>query len=495
MTIETPGPVRSLPLRYHVEVLTPDQVGRIHAGALEILRRTGIATNSRKLLELMADRGQDVDVQNRRIRFAPDFVEERRALAPRHFTLAGRRPDRDLTIDGAHGYLSPDGCAPQVIDLDTGRRRSSTKADLGQITRLADALPEIGFLWRSVSAGDTPPETRSLHEVEVQLNNTTKHLQTGAGTDAVTARGVVELCRTVAGGADALRARPTLSSIQCIISPLFWDEGPIDAIETYAEAGIPISITSMALACATAPGTVAGLLTLTIAEILSGLVILQTMAPGARAVCAAYPSTMDLHSGALNLAAGPDDSFAAMACTQVVHSLDLPCATGMLGTGAKRSNWQAGAQAALTAAKNVFMPADLFNGAGSLYASNVFSPIQLLLDCELFDSVIRWAEGYAVDDAHIGLDVIEHVGPEGHFLAEPHTLQHMGELWRATYMDGSSWEEWEAAGEPDPRDVALAGVRRLLAEHESEPLDDAVARELSRIVAAYEAGPLGRAGG
>jgi len=484
---EPAEPIRSLPLRYRVDVLAPDQVARIRDAALAILDRTGFATRSVALLDRMAEHGQRVDAGARRIRLDPAFVEERIALAPPHFTLAGRRPDRDLAIDGTHGYLSPDGCAPQVIDLDTRQRRSSTKADLGQVTRLADALPEIGFLWRSVSAGDTPAEVRSLHEVEVQLNHTTKHLQTGSGADAFGARGVVELCRTVAGGTEALRARPILSSIQCIISPLFWDEGPLDAFEIYAEAGIPISIVSMAMACATAPGTVAGLLALTVAEILSGLVILETIAPGAKAICTGYPSTMDLRSGALNLAAGPDDSFAAMACTQVLRALEVPCATGMLGTGAKRSDWQAGAQAALAAAKNVFMPADLFNGAGGLYAANVFSPAQLLLDCELFGSVVRWAEGYAIDDEHIGLDVIEDVGPEGHFLAEPHTRQHMGELWRATFMDRTSWEEWQAAGEPDPSDIALTEVRRLLAEHEPEPLDEAVAGELSRIVASYGA--------
>jgi trimethylamine--corrinoid protein Co-methyltransferase len=195
---------------------------------------------------------------------------------------------------------------------------------------------------------------------------------------------------------------------------------------------------------------------------------------------------MDLRSGALNLASGPDDSWAQMACTQVLRALELPCATGMLGTGAKRSNWQAGAQAALSAAKSAFLPADLFNGAGGLYASNVFSSVQLLLDCELFGQVVRWAEGHDVDEAHLGLDVTERVGPEGHFLAEPHTREHMGELWRSRYMDASSWEEWRAAGQPDPADVAASEVRRLLAEHEPEPLDDAVARELSRIVAAYE---------
>mgnify|MGYP003345009565 CR=1 FL=1 len=61
--------------------------------------------------------------------------------------------------------------------------------------------------------------------------------------------------------------------------------------------------------------------------------------------------------------------------------------------------------AALTVAKNAFLPADLFNGAGGLYASNVFSPAQLLLDCELFDSVATWTEGYALDDEHLGLEI------------------------------------------------------------------------------------------
>jgi trimethylamine--corrinoid protein Co-methyltransferase len=336
-----------------------------------------------------------------------------------------------------------------------------------------------------VAATDQPAETHDLHEVEVQFHHTTKHMQTGSGTDAVTARGVVELCRTVAGGADELRARPNLSSIQCIISPLFWDEGPVDAIATYVGAGIPISVTSMALACATAPATVAGLVTLTIAELLSGLAIVDALAPGAPAVYAAYPSTMDLYTGALNLASGPDDPFAAMACAQVLGVLGLPSATIAMGSGAKRSNWQAGAQGALSAAKTAFVPADLFSGAGGIYASNVFSPAQLLLDCELFDAVIRWSEGYGFDDERLGLDVIDQVGPADHYLGEQHTLDHMRELWRSRYMDRTSWEEWTAAGEPDPEQTAWSEVRRILAEHEPEPLDEGLSAELKRIVAVY----------
>ena len=487
MTIATPQSIRSLPRTFQVNVLTPDQVARIHASALAILERTGVATTSDRLLRLMADHGQDVDFEQRRIRFAPEFVEGRRTFAPRHFTLAGRHPDRDLAIDGVQAYLSPDGCAPQTIDLETGKRRASTKADLGALTRLADALPEIGFLWRSVAATDKQGPVHSLHEVEVQFHNTTKHMQTGAGAHADSSRSVVEMCRAVAGGTEELRARPNLSSIQCIISPLFWDEGPIDAITIYAEAGIPISLTSMPLACATAPSTVSGLIALTIAELLSGLAILHTIAPGAKAICAAYPSTMDLYSGALNLAAAPDDAFAVMACTQILRELGMPSGGTIFGSGAKRSNWQAGAQSALSTVKSAFAPPDLMSGAGGLYSSNVFSAAQLLLDCELFGATARWAEGYGFDDERIGIGVVDEVGPAEHYLGEQHTLDHMRELWRSTFMDRSSWEDWQKAGEPDPEEVAFAEARRIIAEHEVEPLEDDLSRELSRIVAACEA--------
>ncbi len=486
------GPVRALPHRCRAEVLSAEEVERVRRAALAILERTGIATNSDRLLALMADHGQRVDPARRRIRLDPAFVAERMALAPRRLTLAGRRPELDLELDGTRGYLSPDGCAPQLLDPATGERRASTKEDLARITRLADALPEIGLLWRSVSANDVPAEVRSLHEVEAQLGNTAKHLQTGAGTDGWSARGVVELLRTVAGGAEALRARPLLSSIQCVISPLFWDRGPVEAMATYAEAGVPISIVSMAMACASAPATIGGLVTLTVAEVLSGLAILQTLAPGAPAILTGYPATMDLRSGALNLAAGPDDAFAEMACTQVLRSLGPPCATGLFSSGAKRPGWQSGAQGGLSAARAVFSPADLYNGAGGLYAANVFSPVQLVLDAELFGIAVRWAEGHALDEERLGLEVIERVGPEGHFLGEPHTLAHMHELWRSRVLDDTSWEEWEAAGEPDAVARAEAEAKRLLAEHEPEPLPEDVERELGRIVAAYETEALTR---
>ena len=53
-------------------------------------------------------------------------------------------------------------------------------------------------------------------------------------------------------------------------------------------------------------------------------------------------------------------------------------------------------------------------------------------------------------------------------------------------MDAGSWEQWQAAGGPTPAVAAEAEARRILAEHQPEPLPEDVAAELFRIVAAYE---------
>ena len=138
-------------------------------------------------------------------------------MGARDLTLCARDPALDLVLDGTRGYLSTDGCPGDMIDLETRRRRGGTKADLAELTRLADALPEIAFMWQCVSANDSPVPVRPIHETHAQLVSTTKHIQQMTAVDGSNARGIVEMARAVAGDADRLRARPLLSNFQCVI--------------------------------------------------------------------------------------------------------------------------------------------------------------------------------------------------------------------------------------------------------------------------------------
>lgn len=164
------SPVRALPIRDPIlRPLAPDGLARLHAASLRILEETGVAVTSAMIRERLAAAGALVDGD--RVRLPALLVEAALAAAPSTYTLGARDPAWDLPLDGAHGYLSVDGSAAEILDLETGERRASTEADLAQVTRLADALPEIAFLWQGAEAGDRPVPVRPLHELRTQIAN------------------------------------------------------------------------------------------------------------------------------------------------------------------------------------------------------------------------------------------------------------------------------------------------------------------------------------
>jgi trimethylamine---corrinoid protein Co-methyltransferase len=478
--------IRSFPRRLAMEVMSGDQVALVHTRSLDILSKVGITTSNEQLLKQMADHSQRVDMQAKRIWLDPSFVEERLAMAPRSYTLAARDPMCDLALDGTRCYLSTDGCPADVIDLESGRRRAGTKQDVADISRVADALPQIGVVWQSTSANDVPVPVRPIHETHAQWAATSKHIQQMTAIDPFNAQGIVEMASIVAGGTSNLRDRPIISNFQCSISPLHWDDGPIAAMEIFAAAGVPVGICSMPLAAASAPLSVAGLLTMSNAEILSGIVILETLVPGAKTFYVNYASTIDLFSGSLNPAWGAEEIFTEMAATQMARHYGVPSSAGAFGTGSLRSDWQAGVHSALSCMGATLMPGDMLTGVGSLAGDSVSSMAQLLLDCEVFELTSRWVEGFPIDDEHIALETIEQVGPGGHFLDADHTLEHMRDFWRSRYMNTSTWSEWEQRGRPEPADAATTEAKRILAEHEPLPLADGVEGELAAVVQSYE---------
>jgi trimethylamine:corrinoid methyltransferase-like protein len=79
----------------------------LYERSLEVLERAGVSTTNDALLHLIADHGQQVDFEAKRIRLDPGFVEEKLAMVPRIFTLAARDRELDMVLDGDRGYLGP----------------------------------------------------------------------------------------------------------------------------------------------------------------------------------------------------------------------------------------------------------------------------------------------------------------------------------------------------------------------------------------------------
>ena len=469
-----------------LEILTPAEIRRIHEATLEVIERVGVRFPSRRAQEIWAARGASVDAATSIVRIPAGVLEAALRTAPAAYTLAARDPARDLPLDGRHVHLGTDGCGIEVLDPWTLSVRRSALQDVADIARVGDALDAIAFHWVAVSAQDRPPATRALEELAAVWRNSTKHVQTESIVTPGDAVAAIELAAAVAGGHDALRARPVLSLMQCTISPLAHDGGAIDAALVSAAAGVPVGFMTMASCAFSGPATVAGSLVVGNAEVISALALMQLASPGAPVYYAAAQTAMDLRSGAYT-GGGPEDFLFGAVTNQLADFYDVPLSMGAYATGAKRSDWQAGLENGLSAFMASVTGSDMLLGAGLLHGSRIWSYEQLVLDTEIDGMVKAMLRGIPVDDASLALDVIAEVGPGGEYLTAPHTRSTMRGLWQSRYLDRRPYGAWEADPDKPHRD-ALERARTLLRDHRPEPLDPAVDAELGRIIERHAAG-------
>ena len=467
-----------------LEILTTEDVQKIHNTTLQIIEKVGVRFPSKRALEIWAANGAEVDYEKKIVRVKPQIIEDAIKKAPPAYKLAARDLQQDLQLDGNHVNLGTDGCGVEVIDIHTGEKRTSCLQDVRDIARVADATEEVAFHWVSVSAQDAPVEARGLHELKAVWENSTKHVQTESIYNVEEAKAAIEMAAAIVGGKDKLRERPVLSLMQCTAPPLGHDGGSLDAALLAAEVGIPTGFMTMAACATTGPTTMAGNLAVGNAEVIAGTALLQLAFPGAPVFYAAAQTASDLRTGAYT-GGGPEDFLFGAATNVLADFYNIPLSMGAFATGAKEPNWQAGLEGAMSSFMASVVMSDMLLGCGFLHGSRIWSFSEMMMDCEIFSIVHKMMEGIVVNEETLALDVIAAVGPGSHYLGQKHTRKHMRELFMPQFMDRRPYSEWETKKD-DARDWALAKARKTLKEHQPDPLKENISKEFDRIIKSVE---------
>jgi len=471
--------------RLSLNILSPEEVQKIHEASLRVIEEVGIKFPSTRALDIWRAHGARVDSGTMVVRAPGRLIEEALQKAPPVYTLAARNPALDLPLDGNHVYVGTDGCGVEVIDIRTGERRRSVLQDVADIARVADSLEEVAFHWVPVSAQDCPPETRGLHELLAIWRNSNKHVQTESIYSGREARGAVEMAALLAGGKDVLRKRPLLSIMECTVSPLAHDGGSLEAALVGAEFGLPVGFMSMASSVSSAPATPAGNLVVANAEVLSGLALVELAYPGAPVFYAAAQTVMDPRTGAYT-GGGPEDFLFGAASNRLADFYHVPLSMGSFATGAKEPNWQAGLENSLSTFMASLSMSDMLLGVGLLAGSTVWSFAQMIMDCEIFGIVVKMMEGIAVNEETLAFEAIQEVGPGGTFLTHGHTKRHLRELWMNSFLDRRPISLWEQKKDGAP-DWALEKAIKILETHQPEVLSPELERDLSGVITSIKA--------
>jgi len=472
------------------EVLSGDDLYRIHTATLEVLERVGVRVENKDALKLLDEVGADVNYGEMIAKIPQHMVDEAVRWSPRTVLFAGRDKKFDLRLEGKRVHFGTGEGAVSVLDLDTGSIRPSTKMDIANLARLADALPNIDFVMPVFTARDVPQQVLPLHDLHAVLKNTEKPVMVvDFGLDAIY---LVKMASVIVGGEDKLKERPILGLYCEPISPLTHGRDQTRNLMTFARWKLPIAYIAAPASGSTAPATIAGAIVQSNAETLSGNVIAQFTSRGAKYIHGSCTSVFDGRTGVFPYGA-PEWMFINVAMAQLGRYYGFPTWSTGGCSDSKLLDGQATLEAALTLLVAAQSGANLIHDAGSFVNLGLTGSLELLTISDEILSMIKYVlDGIEVSDETLAVDVIGRVGPRGHYLSQSHTLKFFKkEHWFPSILDRDTRDAWIKKGAKDLVQRAREKTKEILDSHRPAPLPVAIEKELDSVLVEAEKRILG----
>src|SRR5512138_59011 len=451
------------------ELLTPEQVERVHEASLEILETVGLKVRHEPARELFRKHGCQVDSETQIVKFPRAVVEKYRKIFPPKFTFRGRDPKYDRTIPDDSPVIVTGSSAPDLLDPVTGQERRAVSADIVRIAHLIQELPAYDMFSVAVLADDAPQNQFTLARLYPALKYCAKPVRI-TSKDLPDARDILQLGYLIAGSEEAYREHPFITHHYCpVVSPLTMDHLSTEAVMFFAEQGLPVYPSIVPNGGLTSPMSMAGTLAQGNAEFLAAGILMQMVEPGTPLIYATLPTIADMRSGAY-ASGGIECGMLHMAFAQMARFYNVPSG-GYIGlTNAKVNDAQSGYETGMSTVAGLLAGADLFNMGGLLDALKVFDFGKAVLDDEIALMLKRIKRGFELDDTELALDVIARVGPGGSFMVQPHTMKRMkNAALLTTLSDRNARAQWEGKGSLDTHARAMLRAREILARPAAPP--------------------------
>jgi trimethylamine--corrinoid protein Co-methyltransferase len=375
--------------------------------------------------------------------------------------------------------------APFLRDLDDVRR-NPTLDDLANFHKLSHMLPALhSSAHHIVEPYDHPISQRHLRITYSSIKHSDKTFM-GMTTSPKNAEDVMDMCAILFGD-DYIDTHPVVTGNCNGNSPLVWDETMLGALRAFCKRNQPILCSPFVLGGANTPASVPATVAQLNAEALSALAYTQVVRKGAPAIYGHYLSTVSMKSGA-PMAGTPEISLMNFMIGQMARFYGVPWRTSNTLGGAKTFDAQAGYESAMTMNAVLMAGANyMWHSAGWNEAGMHCSTAKFIVDAEMCEMGYRMAQGVNWDDFDAALSAVPDIGPGGHYLGHPHTLEHFQEAFFMPEMfDNNSIEQWQAEGGVEINERALNKARAMLNEYEEPKLDDDVNDALLDYIARRE---------
>lgn len=461
-----------------MKILTEDQIWEIRQAAFDIIEKVGFKCHHPEVHKMMSQAG--AWVSDDRIKIPRYIVNECLTTAPQGWTIYDRNGKRAMEVEGEKSYFGTSTASPNTRDAFSGEIRPTSIKDIERGARVADYCENIDWVMPMGSSQDVPGISADVHEFQAVVSNTTKPM-VFIGYTPLGVEYVYEMASVIAGGADQLSRKPFLIVYPEAIAPLFFPDDVVDRILVAADRFMPQLPGSTVSAGATGPVTLAGVITQVTAESLIHITIAQLRNKGCPVSMSGNVGILDMRT-ALMAMGSPENSLGLVAQAEVARSFNLPT-WGLAGaTDAKLLDAQAGLESAFSILSQAMSGLNLIHDVGYMAAGMACSLEQLVMGNEIVGMAKRFVQGITVTRETLAREVIESVGPGGHFLTQKHTMENFKkELWTSNLLNRQTIDDWKKAGEPSMADRVKEEIGMILDTHQPSPLNDKVISELERL--------------
>jgi trimethylamine---corrinoid protein Co-methyltransferase len=462
--------------------LTQEQCRQLHNASLEILERTGVRLFNDEALALVSKAGAKI-AEGNRVRFPARLIEQALSSVPKSVTLYDRTGRPAMPLEGANTFFGPGSDCLNIIDHRTGERRRAVLRDVVEAARVCDGMKDMSFAMSMFLPADVRQDIADRYQFEAMLHNTIKPIvfvtyEKAGCVDAIA------MAEAVAGGADALQARPFVTCYINVTTGLLHNADALEKLLFLCGKGLPALYVPVVSGGTSGPVTMAGGLALSNAGVLVGLVISQLKREGTPLIIPGFGGdALDLRT-TVDPYCAPDPCGMAQA---LAHFYQLPMFSLGGSSDSKVVDQQAGIEAALSMLVNASCGGHMMHDCGYLESGLTGSLAQLAICNELVSWIRHACQPVEISAETLTLDLIDEVGPDGQFLKLPHTRRHMRERWYPILFDRDNYDGWLAKGGQTLAERAAEQVSQILASHQCEPLSPAAAEAIRRVVLHAEA--------
>lgn len=456
-----------------LQVLGDHQIRELHSATARVLDHTGVKVTHPKALEIFADGG--ARVKNDRVRISREMLEDAIEKAPSRIVLGNRRGETAIVLEKDAIWFGVTLDNVYYWNPESGQRRRLTLDDCRKIVGLYDTLPNFSWGMTFGAVADVPSELADRHAARQALTYSEKPI-VFSSNNVASLRDIYAMVKVASNNERCFETAPPAASFVTTISPLVIPDHVVEQMIFCAEHGIPQVCYAGVQAGSTAPMTFAGTVVQGNAETLACLVFNQLVKPGSGVIYGHFSTIMDMQNSIFSFGA-PEMSLMVAAQSQIASHYGLPFYGTAGCSDSKLPDSQATAEAVFSCFSSALGCAGLVHDSGLLEYGTMISPEHMVLVNEVLHMIGQYTRGLDVSREALALDIIDSVGPGGHYLLLDHTMEHFREVWYSQLFDRRGYGKWSENGARDLGANVKARTLSLMSDP-CEPLNREIADEL-----------------